>query len=62
MPLPAFDNSGDLPEGVYRAALEEVVARFGHGTPQRQLVTARLKRIYIEGCAASSKSLNEETV
>ena len=46
MPLPTFDSSGDLPEGVYKAALEEVVARFGHGTSQRQLVTARLRRIY----------------
>jgi hypothetical protein len=46
MPLPAFDSSGDLPEGVYKAALDEVVTRFGHGTPQRQLVTARLRRIY----------------
>ena len=46
MPLPAFDSRGDLPEGVYKAAFDEVVAHFGHGTPQRQLVTARLRRIY----------------
>src|SRR5262249_36223739 len=46
MPLPAFDSRGDLPEGVHKAALDEVVARFGHGTPQRQVVTARLRRIY----------------
>src|SRR5215831_9909078 len=46
MPLPAFNHHGDLPEGVYRASLDEVVARFGHGTPQRQLVTVRLRRIY----------------
>ena len=46
MPLPAFNNRGDLPEGVYKASLDEVVARFGHGTPPRQLVTARLRRIY----------------
>ena len=46
MPLPAFDSRGDLPEGVYKTALDEVIARFGHGTPQRQLVTARLRRIY----------------
>src|SRR2546428_13370433 len=46
MPLPAFDSRGDLPEGVYKAALDEVVAHFGHGMPQRQLVTARLARIY----------------
>ena len=46
MPLPAFDSSGDLPEGVYKTALDEMIARFGRGTPQRQLVTARLRRIY----------------
>ena len=46
MPLPAFNNHGDLPEGVYKASLDEVVARFGHGTPQRQLVTTRLRHIY----------------
>ena len=46
MPLPAFNNRGDLPEGVYKASLDEVVARFGHGTPQRQLVTTRLRHIY----------------
>ena len=46
MPLPAFDSRGDLPEGVYKAVRDEVIARFGHGTPQRQLVTARLRHIY----------------
>jgi hypothetical protein len=46
MPLPAFNNRGDLPEGVSKASLDEVVARFGHGTPQRQQVTTRLRRIY----------------
>jgi predicted nucleotidyltransferase len=45
MALPEFDSRGDLPEGVHRATLDEVLARFGHGTPQRQLVTARLKRV-----------------
>src|SRR5262249_32979772 len=42
----AFIHHGDLPEGVYRASLDEVVARFGNGPPQRQLVTVRLRRIY----------------
>src|SRR5262245_47710607 len=45
MPLPDFNDEGDLPEGVYRATWDEVVARFGHGSPQRQEVTARLQRI-----------------
>ncbi len=46
MPIPAFDSRGDLPVGVYPATLAEVIARFGHGTPQRELVTSRLVRIY----------------
>jgi hypothetical protein len=46
MLLPAFDSQGNLPEGVYKASLDEVIVRFGHGTPQRQLVTTRLRRIY----------------
>ena len=46
MPLPEFDSVGDLPEGVYQATMDEIRARFGYGTPQRQAVTARLLRIY----------------
>jgi hypothetical protein len=46
MPLPEFDSHGDLPIGVHRASLNEVLARFGHDTPQRQLVTARLLRVH----------------
>ena len=46
MPLPSFDSRGDLPVGVHPATLAEVIARFGHGTPQRELVTARLVHIY----------------
>jgi hypothetical protein len=46
MPLPEFDEQGDLPVGVHQATLAEVLTRFGHGTPQRQVVTAQLVRIY----------------
>ena len=46
MPLPEFDSHGDLPIGVHRASLDEVLARFGHGTPQREIVTARLVRVH----------------
>jgi hypothetical protein len=46
MPLPEFNELGDLPVGVHHATLAEVVARFGHGSLQRQLVTNRLLRIY----------------
>lgn len=46
MPLPAFDHHGDLPVGVHPVTLTEVLARFGRGTPQRELVTTRLVRVY----------------
>jgi hypothetical protein len=46
MPLPAFDSHGDLPVGVHRATLAEVIERFGHGTSQREVVTSRLVHIY----------------
>jgi hypothetical protein len=46
MALPEFDSHGDLASGIHRASLEEVLARFGHGTPRRQLVTARLLRVH----------------
>jgi hypothetical protein len=51
MPLPTFDNRGDLPVGVHPATLADVIARFGRGTPQRELVTARLVHIYELACA-----------
>lgn len=46
MPLPAFNEFGDLPEGNHPASLAEMVARFGVGTAQRMAVTGRLHRIY----------------
>ena len=46
MPLPTFDSRGDLPVGVHQATLAEVIERFGRGTPQRELVTARLVHVY----------------
>jgi hypothetical protein len=45
MPLPEFNEFGDLPEGIHPVSLAEVVARFGSGTTQRSAVTARLHRI-----------------
>jgi hypothetical protein len=46
MPLPDFNEFGDLPEGIHPSSLSDVVARFGSGTPQRVAVTHRLHRIY----------------
>jgi len=44
--LPPFNEEGDLPPGVHRATLSEVLERFGHGTVQRRTVADRLNRIY----------------
>lgn len=52
MPLPAFNQFGDLPEGRYVASLAEVVTHFGSGTPRRAAVTDRLRRIYELAVAA----------
>jgi hypothetical protein len=46
MPLPDFNEFGDLPEGIHAASLAETIARFGSGTAQRVAVTERLYRIY----------------
>lgn len=46
MPLPSFESSGDLPVGLHRAGLEEVVSQLGQGSPRRILLSQRLRRIY----------------
>jgi hypothetical protein len=46
VPLPPFAASGDVPPGLHRATLSEVLERFGSGSPQRMLVGLRLERIY----------------
>jgi hypothetical protein len=46
VPLPPFTAHGDLPPGIHRATLAEVLERFGRGSPQRMLVGLRLERIY----------------
>jgi len=46
MPLPDFNEFGDLPEGIHPASLAEVVGRFGSGSAQRAAVTACLQQIY----------------
>lgn len=44
--LPPFRPTGDLPEGVYAATLNQVIERFGGGTLQRLAVANRLEHIY----------------
>ena len=46
MPLPPFTSAGELPPGVHRATLREVLTRFGAGSRQRMAVAERLERVY----------------
>lgn len=46
MPLPRLNGEGELPEGVHRASLGEVVTRFGAGSLRRRLATSSLLRVY----------------
>lgn len=65
--LPAFDTSGNLPPGVYRASLEAVGARFCHGEVRehwgnilREVLaltrsTGRLEAAYLFGSFVTAK-------
>lgn len=46
MPLPEFDKHGDLPAGVWPVSWDEVVERFGAGTPLRMRATRILSHIH----------------
>ena len=47
MPLDVpFTRSGDLPAGIHRATLQEVLARFASTTPRRAVLGDRLRRVY----------------
>jgi hypothetical protein len=46
VPLPPFDNNGDLPVAVHKATLREAIAYFGTENPQRMIVALRLEHIY----------------
>ena len=46
MSLPNLNHEGELPEGIHKTTIDEVVSQFGSGTSQREVVTARLQRIY----------------
>ena len=44
--LPAFEKNGDLPPGIYRTTLQQILRHFGKGSRQRFAVAQRLERIY----------------
>jgi hypothetical protein len=46
MPMPEFNEIGDLPSGVHRATLREVLDRFGGQTLKRCRASETLAKIY----------------
>jgi len=46
VPLPPLSQTGELPPGVHKATLVEVLDRFGGGTLRRRIAAQRLERIY----------------
>jgi hypothetical protein len=46
MAFPEFNENGDLPVGVYRATLWQVIEHFGRQNKRRRLIAQRLTRIY----------------
>lgn len=46
MPIPKFNEIGDLPPGVHVANLSETLARFGKANLARQIMGRRLQRIH----------------
>jgi len=46
MPLPSFNDNGDLPPGIHRATLSEILNHFGTSSLQRRVIATRLERIY----------------
>lgn len=46
MALPPFNEAGDLPPGIYKAPLQEVMERFTSDTGNRNIFSRRLFHIY----------------
>jgi hypothetical protein len=55
--LPEFNEAGDLPVGVYRVTLREVLDRFGLANQRRREIGRRLERIW--RLAASTGGVDE---
>ena len=46
MILPEYTKEGDLPTGIHRASMSEVLARLGTGSLRRRGLANRLERVY----------------
>jgi uncharacterized protein DUF6932 len=46
MGLPNLNAEGDLPTGVHRATIDEVILRFGSGSHERKRAASTLRRVW----------------
>ena len=46
MALPPLTDAGELPLGVHRASVREILEQFGVGSAQRKVLALRLDRVY----------------
>jgi hypothetical protein len=44
--LPPFDENGNLPTGIHACSVDELVERFGHGSPEREVETDELLQLF----------------
>ncbi len=42
MPIPAFDEYGNLPPGIHSCTIDELVEHFGSGSPEREVESKEL--------------------
>ncbi len=66
--IPAFDANGNLPTGIHRCTVDEIVVRFGDGSPERQVETSELvefvrrakqagvRRLLVDGSYTTAKA------
>lgn len=59
MPLPPFNAAGDLPPGVHRGTVTEILELFATTSAQRRLVGLRLERVLalLAACAHLSRAI-----
>lgn len=65
--LPAYDDDGNLPSGIHRCSLAELIARFGSGSDDREAeiselqsfieaaISAGVRRLLVDGSFVTGK-------
>ncbi|MFQ6044630.1 MAG: hypothetical protein ACE5PV_27570 [Candidatus Poribacteria bacterium] len=49
--IPDFNDLGDLPAGIHKASIDEIINAFGSGSPQREALTRQFTEIIDLACS-----------